>query len=485
MENKTDKDILLIYPGKYKAAEPQIPLSLLYIASLLTKAGYRTCIFDMRIENFAQLRIEEPIFVGISSMSGTQIEYGIEIAKKVRNEDPSIPIVWGGVHPTLLPEQTASSKYVDIVVRGEGELTTVQLANQLSSRGSIKNVKGITYKRQGEIVTNPSGETINLDSIPIALPYDMLKLSNYPAIKSGRLHIQTSRGCPSRCGFCYNLNFNQRKWRGKSATRVLNEIRFLLKKFPNAKTFDIVDDNFFVNPERVENICKGILSIEKKIQWRANCRFDYIAKYNESFMSLLDKSGCVELNFGGESGSEKLQSFVTKDVTYAQMFIALKKLKKFAPNIEPYVSWLSGLPTETNNDLYTTFDIMDKMHQINPKTQHYDIFIYTPFPSPLLESLPSEFKPPQSLEEWAKIDVFHFNPPWHSKNYIKKLHTVSAVTRYSFYPKARINERGPLFKKVYLIMNKIARYRWKHRYFGFPVEQKIVDYATKKLRGFL
>ena len=62
-----------------------------------------------------------------------------------------------------------------------------------------------------------------------------------------------------------------------------------------------------------------------------------------------------------------------------------------------------------------TFDLMDEMGRVNPRTQHYGIFLYTPFPSPLLESLPPEFRPPQSLEEWGAIEVFHFEPPWHSR----------------------------------------------------------------------
>jgi anaerobic magnesium-protoporphyrin IX monomethyl ester cyclase len=484
-ENKTSKEILLVYPGKYRAADPQIPLPLLYIAGPLIRAGYKTSISDMRIDNFKHLKIGEPLFVGISSMSGPQIEFGLKFAKKVRNVNPSIPIVWGGVHPTLLPEQTVASPFVDIVVRGEGELTAVQLANQLMSEQPIQNVKGITYKKQGKIITNPQAAPINLDSLPIELPYDLLKLDEYPALKAGRLHIQTSRGCPGRCGFCYNLFFSQRQWRGKSAKRVFEEIKFLLEKFPNVKTLDIIDDNFFVNRKRVEDICEGLLILNDKIQWRANCRFDYVATYQEDFLRLLDKTGCVELDFGGESGSEKLQSFVTKDVTFSQMFTALKKLKMSAPHIEPFVSWLSGLPNETSQDLHKTFNLMDKMRQINSKTQHYGIFIYTPFPSPLLESLPPEFKQPQTLEEWGRIEVFHFNPPWHTKKYVKQLHTISAITRYSFYPKTRINERGLLYRTMYQIMNKIARYRWKHRYFGFPIEEKIVDYAAKKLRGFM
>ena len=125
------------------------------------------------------------------------------------------------------------------------------------------------------------------------------------------------------------------------------------------------------------------------------------------------------------------------------------------------------------------------MAQANPRTQHYGIFMYTPFPSPMLESLPPEFQPPQSLEEWGTIEVFHFQPPWHTRGYVEKLRAISAVTRYAFYPESRINEHGLAFRAGYRLMNRAARYRWRHRYFGFPVELKLANGVARRLRGFL
>jgi hypothetical protein len=146
---------------------------------------------------------------------------------------------------------------------------------------------------------------------------------------------------------------------------------------------------------------------------------------------------------------------------------------------------MSGLPGETDEDLKATFDLMDRMVKANPRTQHYGIFVYTPFPSPVLEDLPAEFKPPQTLEQWGDIDVFHFKPPWHSKKQVAKLEAISAVTRLAFFPEARIKERGLGFKLSYGIMNRLARSRWKHRYFGIPLELMLVNAVAKRLKGYL
>ena len=479
------KDVLLVFPGKFKAPDPQVPLSLLYLAASLQEDGFTVRILDMRLEDYHHVEVGNPVFVGITCMSGLQIKYALDFARHVRLIAPSSSIVWGGVHPTLLPEQTASNDYVDIVVRGEGELIIKELANALALNKPLDDVAGITYNFNGLIKNNPDGKVIDLDTEPIALPYDLLQMDRYPSVKSGRFHIQTSRGCPHRCGFCYNSYFNKNKWRGKSAKRVLDEVEYIQKKFPQVKIIDPIDDNVFVDKKRVEEICQGILDRKLDIQWRANCRFDYLSTYNKDFLELLERAGCVELDFGGESGSERLQQFICKDVTAEQMLISVKNLRSWAPSIEPYVSWMSGLPGETDQDLNQTFDLMDKMSEVNPKTQHYGIFVYTPFPSPVMDFLPDQFKAPRSLEEWGNIHVFHFDPPWHSKAQMEKLHTISAITRLAFYPGARIKERDLAYKFAYTIMNRMAKYRWKHRNFAFPIELKIADALARKFKGFL
>lgn len=480
-----NSDVLLAFPGKYGVADPQVPLSLLYLASPLQREGYSVRLFDMRLDDYRKLKIGNPVFVGISTMSGLQIRHGLDFARKVRETDPSIPIVWGGVHPTLLPEQTIANSLVDIVVRGEGESMIVELAKKLEQNQSLNDVNGITYKPQGKMRHNPDGELLDLDSIPVDLPYDLLKMNAYPSLKAGRFHIQTSRGCPHACGFCYNTVFNKRKWRAKSAKRVLDEIEYVKEKFPNVNCIDPIDDNFFVDKQRVADICRGMTERRLGVAWRANCRFDYMASYDRDFIGLLEKSGCVEIDFGAESGSSRLLEYMEKGVTAGMMMKSVENLKNYAPNIEPYVSWMSGLPGETYEDLKVTFDLMDKMREINPKTQHFGVFVFTPFPSPILGKIKPDFTPPQSLEEWSNIDVFHFHPLWHSKKYVQKLHAISAVTRYAFYPEARIRERNQAYRLGYGLINRMAKYRWRHRYFGMPLELNIVNAIARRFRGFV
>ncbi len=201
MSNGKTGEVLLVFPGKFKSPNPQIPLSLLHLASFLLADGFSVRLLDLRLDSLAEFKIGDPIFVGISSIHGSQIHYGLEFARKIRASDPTIPIVWGGVHPTLLPEQTASSALVDVVVRGEGESTIVDLARKLKARQPLDSVRGITYKEGEKTRNTPDCEPIDLDTIPIELPFDLLLLDKYPTLKAGRFHIQTRQGMPQQVWF--------------------------------------------------------------------------------------------------------------------------------------------------------------------------------------------------------------------------------------------------------------------------------------------
>ena len=479
------RDVLLVFPGRLRAPDPQVPLQLLHVAAALQGSGYRPRIVDTRLTDWRSFALGDPVFVGITCMSGPQIRYGLQVARRVRAERPGLPLVWGGVHPTLLPEQTAASPAVDVVVRGEAESVVGPLADRLAEGAPLDEVAGLTFRRDGTVVSTPDAPLVDLDDLPLEPPWELLDLARYPTLQAGRAHLQTSRGCPSRCGFCYNTGFNGRRWRGKSAERVVAEVGALLARFPQVRTVDPVDDNFFVNRSRVEGICEGLLAGGVHTVWRANCRFDYLAGYEGDFLALLQRAGCRELDFGGESGSEAKQRFVCKDVTRDQIVRSVELLARHAPAIDPFASWLSGLPGETRADMGETFDLMDEMGRLNRRTQHYGIFLYTPFPSPLLAELPTEFRPPQSLEAWGAIEVFHFEPPWHSREYVDWLRAVSAVTRYAFLPASRVAEHGPAFRAAYRALNGAARLRWRRRAFAHPLELQLANVAAQRLRGFL
>ncbi len=171
--------VLLVYPGGFNSVFPEIPLPLVYLAWALRRASYEVEILDTRIHSFDQMSRDDYLFVGISSMTGPMIRDGLRFARHVRERNPKIPIVWGGIHVTLLPEQSLENDLVDIVVRGEGELTVVELAGALAAGGALSKVRGISYKQDGVVRSNPDREFMDMDQIDIELPYDLLEMEKY------------------------------------------------------------------------------------------------------------------------------------------------------------------------------------------------------------------------------------------------------------------------------------------------------------------
>lgn len=484
MSNK----ILLIYPGKYGTFKPELPLSLLYLSSILKGNGYQCQILDMRLEHFKDCDLKNTLCVGITSMTGLMIKYGLEFAKFVREINSKIPIVWGGVHPSLVPEETVTSSCVDVVVRGEGEETFLELVQAIENNTALHNIKGITFKKNGRIISTPDRDFIDLDAIPIELSYDLIKLERYDL---SLFPIHTSRGCPHSCSFCYNLAYNKRIFRCKNPERVLDEVDWVLKKFSVKTISFFCEDNFFVDRNRIAKICEGILKRGLNFKWGAFCHFDYAAKYDDAFFQLIEKSGCSCLSFGGESGSQViLDSIFHKGIKIEQILETTKKMAR--TKITQIISFICGIPTESYNDFLKTCALIDQILQINPKTVINGIFLYTPYPgTSLIKTLKENyhFLAPQTLEQWQEYRIYRdVGGNWLDKSYKRIFRGISIMTRFPFYKNnPQVPERFSKFgyRQLYQFLSCMSQLRWKHRFFKFPIEWLLLEKAMEKWRGYV
>ncbi|MBI4845294.1 MAG: B12-binding domain-containing radical SAM protein [Candidatus Omnitrophica bacterium] len=493
---KKSKKVLLVYPGKIGSTFPEMPLAYLYLSCVLRENGFIPEVIDMRLEEYNSVDPREYLFIGITSVTGPVIKFGLNFAKFAKERCPDITIVWGGIHPSLLPEQTLENKYVDIVVVGEGEETVKELSLALYEGGSLSDIKGIAYKSEGKAHLNPVREFIDLNSITKELPYELFLNKKYAL---DYFPVHTSRGCPYRCGFCYNLAFNQRKWRAKRAELVIDEIDYVVKKFGARHLSFTWEDEFFIDKNRVEEICRGMLERGIKVKWDAFCRFNHFYKFEDEFIKLLENAGCSTLSFGGESGSQRmLDEVIQKDVKVEQIITTTEKLAK--TNIRQVVSFMSGLPGETDEDMNQTYRLMDKLCQINPNIYLNGIFLYTPYPGTTLFNLVRKefnYSMPASLEEWANFGIYrNVGATWQSKVYINKFKTISILTRFPFYQKKfSFKDVGSVigggrfskfpYNVVYYIYSLLARWRWKKRFFRFPLEWWFLEKAMEKVRGFI
>jgi len=314
-------DIILIQPkaGPYDMLGARVPYGLLSIASIPHRKGYKIKIIDQRTDHLWEKTLIEslkqnPICVGITCMTGGQIRYALHAAKIVRENSKS-PIVWGGVHPSLLPSQTLENPYVDIIVVKEGDNSFLEVIEAIKNKKPLSKIKGIWYKENGKIFSTPEREFIkNLDTLP-EIPYELIDTEKYASLhlEEGRsLDFITSRGCPFNCSFCYNQFFNKSRWRAMSAKESVKRLAKVVRKY-NIKAIYFQDDNFCANIERLKEICKGIIDEKLNIIWGTlGLRIDTAMKMDDEVLNLMVKSGCRNVDIGAESGSQEILDMIEK-----------------------------------------------------------------------------------------------------------------------------------------------------------------------------
>lgn len=469
-------DVILINPdlgfwGKYREKE-KLPQAVLLVGTALYNKGYDVKIIDQRIEKeWKNLLLSElkksPICVGISSMTGTQILNGLEIAKFVKSHAKTLPIVWGGIHPTLMPEQTLENKYVDFVVRGEGEETMVELTKAIEKKNSLKKIKGISYKSQGKSYHNPDREFIDLNKQP-PINYDLVNIEDYIIDHLGckMINFMTSRGCPYGCEFCYSKKFHKRKWRSLNVENTINQISTLTEKY-GVRGFLFDDDEFFVNMERARELMKRFK--EMNIKWASRgARVDSILKMDNEFLTLLVESGCNDLAIGAESGSDKILSLMNKRITREDIIKANRKLSKY--NIISKFNFMVGLPTESIEDVKKTISLALKIKKENKNAMGSFFSIFTPYPGCELFELSKRegLKVPSSLEGWAGFHYEVNNSTWMSEK-MKKIIEMLAFTSSFINDKFETTPK-PIIELLSKFYRPIARYRFKNLFYQLPFE---------------
>ena len=347
---KCMKTIVLFSPSPqleniYRGA----PLSLLQASILSASANFPILIITSNLySNPLQVlrdALDSALLVGISSMTGFQIKGAIEASKMVKANSKNMPVVWGGWHPTLCPDNVLTKKYVDFVVRGPGEESLMQLAIALhANSGQYEAVPGLCWKQAGNIKKNPRKPVTYDDSWPL-LPYHLIDAEKCLTITGFGDRVMdyiSSFGCPYHCSFCAEEKFSQHRWVSKSANRTLDEILYLKKKH-NIDGISMKDSNFFVNKKRALQIAQMFTTLPKPFSWGlANTRTDIMLGYSDEEWRLLKNSGLKSMLIGAESGSDESLKFIRKEATVEQTRRFCEVSKKHG--ISACYSFFTGYP---------------------------------------------------------------------------------------------------------------------------------------------
>jgi radical SAM superfamily enzyme YgiQ (UPF0313 family) len=331
------------------------------LGSQLKKAGYEVKIIGCALEKtpfkVIEREIKGALFAGISLLT-SEAPDAYSIVEFIKGNS-NVPIVAGGAHCTLFPEQMAMCEYIDYVVAGEGEEHILQIAEMI--KNSKESGGKIFHKQLLDIEMLPMPDYSLVDDIEQFIgSYLTDKLAEYARKPMRWLPYESSRGCPSKCTFCINVVTDNRHYRKKSASKVLSEIEYIVNKY-QLTHLKIIDDNFFVDVNRVKAICEGILHKGINITWDGECRCDYFndRMLNDETLKLLKRSGLVQLTLGIESGSSHTLEIMKKEITTAQAEFAVKKCDEFG--IIARSSFMIDVPGETLSDIKQTIRFVNKL----------------------------------------------------------------------------------------------------------------------------
>lgn len=380
--------------------QTQFPIGI-YKIRQYCRNKYDVIILDERLENDILAKIDSllddtVLCLGLSVMTGEQISSAIYLSKKYHGK---IKIVWGGVHPTILPVDTIKEDYIDYIIRGDGEEAFLNLLTYLDT-GKVENQLFLSKTNQNlkiNFFTNLNESNIDFFVEPIRNEYFLKRDDLEKAFT-----IETSRGCPHQCAFCHNTILGH-KYRTVDTEYVINSIGYLKNQYGiDGVVFQ--EDNFFLDIKRVKTIVNKLTQFGN-IGWKANSRISYFSRFaeDEQLMHSLLESNCKVLQFGIESGSNRILKLINKKITTEDVIAVNRKLSKF--NIKLRYNFIIGFPTETVDEIKQTLSLIERLMCENPNLEPPFVNIYTPYPGTPIFDLAVEqgFIPPTTLEEWGQI----------------------------------------------------------------------------------
>jgi anaerobic magnesium-protoporphyrin IX monomethyl ester cyclase len=388
--------ILLINPaptGTLKATGVLFPpLGLLYVAAYAEREGHQVVVRDLAVcRKKEEIDFNKYDLVGISTDT-TRHRQALQLAKRAKAN--GCTVVMGGPHPGYVNEEILSTKRVDFIVHGEGEVTFSELVAALENKnGQFDSIKGISFFSNGKLVRTPPRPFIeNLDSLPFPARH-LVHMDDYRRTKLGSRDITplvTSRGCPYQCVFCASSHFFGTKVRARSVGSVLTELEEVYHRYHfNAVAF--VDDTFNLIPKRVIEICHGIVEKKLDLWWWCLSRIDLLLR-NEEMVKEMVRAGAKSVFIGVESSSPRTLEELRKGIDVEETVRTVEMLKR--NSLEIHASYILGGLHDTVKTIHDTIRFAKRLD-----TNVAQFCILTPYPG-------------TAVYEQVKDRIFKWRSPW-------------------------------------------------------------------------
>lgn len=346
----------------------------------------------------------EVTVVGISMMTA-QYNNALKLARRIKKIRPDLSIVAGGCHVRLFPQEVLGRPEFDIVVPGGGEIPMLELFQALSKKESLHKVKGIGFKKSGELIWTGPQVNIDMTSLP---KMDYGVMDNFSLVKwydgQKSMYVFSGNGCPFRCTFCINsLSFQ--KFQQRDISDVVDEIELLINRYGVTHVYP-TDEFFCANKSRLLQFLDLIEKRKLHFSWFIQNRADTVTpeRLNQKILKRMRKLGCTTMLLGAESGSNLMLARMNKNLKTSQIIKASKNL--VAAGITPWLTFMIGMPGETKEDYKATLRLIDNLKRVSRGIIISGPALYRPIPGSIMYnnavshyskgkklrfSLPSEF----------------------------------------------------------------------------------------------
>lgn len=404
-----NKKIVLVIPPYKESKKGHLPLlSIGYIAAYLEQGGYEVKIIDAIALNIGEEETVDLILkensdaVGITTVTSSRFS-AIKIIKLLKEKNKNLFVFAGGRHfHSVARESLEDILELDLIVRGEGEETCLELLNFYFEGKNFEECRGLALRKAGKIIFTPERVSLNLNELPFPA-WHLFNLSLYNQTLEGEkktkaIGVISSRGCPNNCVFCANNSF-LRTLRLLSPEKFVDQIEFLNKNYGYIG-FDIWDDTLTMSRKHILGICDEIIKRNLKIIWYARARVNTV---DEEILKKMKEAGCKIIGYGIESGSEKVLREIKKNITIKQAKDAVRISAKLGFITKCW--FIYGLPSETIDDIKKTRELMRQFKNYGAR-YGARVMNFSNFPllypgTPLTESATQENIFPKNFR-WSK-----------------------------------------------------------------------------------